>query len=88
MPNLSNVKENIYTIKVIPRSSKNEVSLAPDGALKVKLTAAPVDGAANTALIEILSDYLTKTLNQKIKKTDIEIIKGMSSRVKIVRIKM
>ncbi|MBF0541432.1 MAG: DUF167 domain-containing protein [Nitrospirae bacterium] len=76
----------LYTIKVIPRSSKNEVTASPDGILKVKLTAAPVDGAANAALIEVLADYLKKTLNIKVKKTDIEIIKGMSSRVKIVRI--
>lgn len=77
---------NIYTVKVIPRSSKNEVSIDENGILKVKLTAPPVDNAANTALIEVLSLYFSKTLNRKIRKSDIEIIKGLSSRIKVIKV--
>lgn len=45
-------------IKVIPRSSKNEVvGEMADGTLKVKLTAAPVDGKANEELIALLSKH-------------------------------
>jgi len=42
-------------LRVLPRSSKNEVvGKMDDGTLKIKLTAAPVDNAANEALIELL----------------------------------
>lgn len=45
-------------VKVIPRSSKNEiVGPMSDGTLKIKLTAAPVDGKANEALKELLSKH-------------------------------
>jgi len=45
-----------------------------------------VDGAANAALIEVLALYLSKTLNKKIRKSDIEIIKGLSSKIKTVKV--
>lgn len=68
-------------VKVIPRSSKNEVvGHMPDGALKVKLTAPPVDGAANEALIELLSEYFKKP------KSSFVIQKGASKRTKIIEI--
>ncbi len=51
-----------------------------DGTLKVKLTAPPVDGAANEALIELLAEYFD-TSKQKIK-----IVRGMTSKNKIVEI--
>ncbi len=45
-------------IKLIPRSSKNEiVGLQEDGRLKIKITAPPVDGWANAALVEFLSKH-------------------------------
>ena len=68
-------------IRVLPRSSKNEViGQMADGTLKVKLTAPPVDGAANEALIELLAEYFD-TSKQKIK-----IVRGMTSKNKIVEI--
>ncbi|OGH87842.1 MAG: hypothetical protein A3J93_05120 [Candidatus Magasanikbacteria bacterium RIFOXYC2_FULL_42_28] len=68
-------------IKVIPRSSKNEI-IGPmaDGVIKVKLTAPPVDNAANEALIKLLSkEYQTP-------KSRIKIISGEKSKNKIVEI--
>ncbi len=50
-------------------------------ALKIKLTAPPVEGEANKALIKFLAILL------KIGKTRIEIIKGHRSRLKVVRLK-
>lgn len=45
-------------VKVLPRSSKNEViGFMADGTLKVKLTVAPVDGKANAALLVLLGKY-------------------------------
>lgn len=70
------------TIKVVPRSSRNEI-IGPmsDGTLKVALTAAPVDGAANDALIELLS----KEWN--VHKSQITIVRGEKSKKKIIGIK-
>ena len=51
-----------------------------DGTLKIRLTAPPVDGAANEALIEFLSDAFS------VPKSHIEILSGHTARQKIVRI--
>ena len=45
-----------FEVKVQPRSSKNQVAGEQEGVLKIKLTAPPVDGEANQALIAYLSD--------------------------------
>lgn len=67
-------------IRVQPRSSRNQVVGEQAGALKVKLTAPPVDGEANAALVAFLSRYL------KIPRKDINLIKGETSRNKIIEI--
>ncbi len=65
--------------RVIPRSSKNVIEWN-NGALKIHLTAPPVDGAANTALIALLAERL------EVRKRDIQIVHGLSGRSKIVEI--
>jgi uncharacterized protein len=67
-------------VKVIPRSSKNEITKTGEGEYKVKLTAPPIDGEANKALIEILADYFG------VSKSSVEIIGGKTARTKIVEI--
>lgn len=68
-------------IKVIPRSSQNEVvGQMADGVLKVKLTAPPVDGAANEALVEVLSEYFDTP------KSKIKIVRGLTNKNKVVEI--
>jgi uncharacterized protein (TIGR00251 family) len=42
-------------VRVIPRASRSEVVGLHDGALKVRLAAPPVDGAANAELIKLLA---------------------------------
>ncbi|MEK7623332.1 MAG: DUF167 domain-containing protein [Patescibacteria group bacterium] len=70
------------TTKVIPRSSRNEiVGELADGTLKVKLTAAPIDGAANEALITFLSKEWS------IPRSSMSIIKGQRSKRKVIEIK-
>jgi len=70
------------TIKVIPRSSQNEViGYLADGILKIKLTSAPVDGQANIALIELLSKYFS------VAKSSITILKGKTNKIKVIEIK-
>lgn len=63
-----------------PKASKNEIIGPHNGALKIKITAPPVDGKANAALIEFLSEILN------IPKKQIEILKGETGRNKAVEI--
>ena len=69
-----------FEIKVIPRAGRSEVAGLREGALLVKLAAAPVDGAANDELISLLA----KTL--RIPKRDIALVGGERSRTKRIRI--
>lgn len=71
----------LVDVKVIPRSSRNEVAGVTDGTLRIKLAAPPVDGEANRELIEFLAERFG------VRKSDIEIVRGLSSRNKTVRIR-
>jgi len=71
----------LIEVKVEPRSSKKGISGVMENALKVKLTAPPVGGAANEQLIEVISEATG------IKKSSIRIVKGMSSKKKTVEIR-
>lgn len=71
--------------KVIPQSKKNAVEQVVmetpvSVSLKIRITAPPVDGKANQAVIDILSDYFS------VKKAAVEIIKGHTSRQKIIKV--
>ncbi len=68
------------SVRIQPRASKNEIVAREGGGIKIRLTAPPVDGAANEALIRFLSDILS------VPKSQIEIVSGHASRDKIVRI--
>ena len=72
--------EIIFTLRILPNSSKNEIIKA-DGAIKVKITAPPVDVKANKALLE----FLSKTF--KIPKTSFSIVKGETSKDKTLSVK-
>ncbi|NLO21607.1 MAG: YggU family protein [Syntrophomonadaceae bacterium] len=67
-------------VKVQPRSSKNQIVGEKEGVLKIKLTAPPVDGEANQALIAFLSTCF------KVPKKNISLLKGDSSRHKLLEI--
>ena len=67
-------------MKVIPRSSQNKIMGVENGVLKLKLSAPPVEGAANEAVVDFLSKWLGKP------KSAIELMKGQQSRNKLVRI--
>jgi uncharacterized protein (TIGR00251 family) len=68
------------TIRIQPRSSRNGIVMMEDGSLKIRLTAPPVDGAANEALIKFLAETLV------VSKSQVQIVTGHSSREKIIRI--
>jgi uncharacterized protein (TIGR00251 family) len=67
-------------VRVIPRAGRSGVAGLRDGAVLVRLAAAPVDGAANDELITVLSKALD------VPQRDISIISGERSRSKRVRI--
>lgn len=71
----------VLEVKVEPRSSRKGISGVMGNMLKVKLTAPPVEGAANEQLVEVLSEAFG------IKKSDITILQGLSSKRKVVEIK-
>lgn len=70
----------IIKIKIVPNSSKNDIILE-DEFIKIKVTAQPIENKANKALIEFLSK------NFKIPKSNIEILKGDTSKDKTLLIK-
>lgn len=69
-----------FEVRVAPRASRNRVVGIQDGALKVALTAAPVDGAANEALKKLLAKALG------VSKSSVEIIRGDRARIKMLRV--
>ena len=70
-----------FDIQVIPHASRAEIAGVQEGAFKVKVTAPPVEGAANEACIKLLADKLG------LKKSQIKISSGAKSRKKTVMIK-
>jgi uncharacterized protein (TIGR00251 family) len=67
-------------MRVTPHARKNEIVGAQGEALKVKLAAPPVEGAANAALCEFMADRLG------VRKSTVTIIAGRTSRQKVVRV--
>lgn len=67
-------------LRVIPRARQNKIDVDANGNYRLHTTAAPVDGAANVAVVRALADYL------KIPKSQIKIVRGMTARDKIVEI--
>ena len=67
------------TVRVIPRSGRNSIEWNNE-TLKARLTAPPVDGAANEALIALLAERLS------LPKRAVRIIRGATARLKTVEI--
>ena len=69
-----------FDVRVLPRASRNEFAGVQDGALKVRLQAPPVEGAANEALLRFLADELDLSPRQ------VRLVSGLGSRSKVVEI--
>jgi len=65
---------------VAPRSSRTRIVDVFDNRLKIQLTAPPVDGQANQALV----DFLAKTLG--VARAQVSVVGGLSNRRKTVRV--
>jgi uncharacterized protein (TIGR00251 family) len=68
----------VIAVRVTPRSTVNKIEGGFDGRLIVRLTAPPVEGAANHALVKLLSDYFG------IARSNVEILSGSRGRNKRV----
>ena len=69
-----------FAVRVVPRASRSEIAGEYNGALRVRIAAPPVEGAANRELIRLLA----KTF--KLPRNAIEIVSGVASKSKIVRV--
>jgi uncharacterized protein (TIGR00251 family) len=68
----------LLSVKLQPRASKNEIGEPLGNELKIKVTAPPVDAAANQALVELLAEKLGCSRGK------VELIRGQTSRHKTV----
>ena len=67
-----------FAVRLAPRSSSSRVDGVVDGVLKVRVTAAAVEGAANTALIRLLAEELG------VARREVRIVAGATSRQKLI----
>ena len=69
-----------FKVRVVPRASRSEIVGEHDGALRVRIAAPPVDGAANEELVRTLAQAF------KVARSAIEIIAGHTAKLKTVRV--
>jgi len=69
-----------FNVRVVPRASQSEIVGKHEGALRVRIAAPPVDGAANDELVRLLARAF------KVSRTAVAITAGQTSRLKRVAI--
>ena len=69
-----------FRVRVQPGAAKNEIMGVQQDALKVRISATPVEGKANKALIQFLAKQLT------VKRSQLEIVNGHTTRNKTIQI--
>ena len=69
-----------FKVRVVPRASRSEIIGEHDGALRVRIAAAPVDGAANEELVKFLARAL------KVPRRAVVVIGGQTSRIKSIAV--
>jgi uncharacterized protein (TIGR00251 family) len=82
LPGFIRVQGNqvVLAIKLQPRASTNEIGPVLGNELKIKVTAPPVDAAANVALLELLAEQLNCPRGA------VQLVRGHTSRHKTVAI--
>jgi hypothetical protein len=69
----------VFAVRVVPRASQTAVAGEHDGALKVRVAAPPVEGAANAELTRFLAKRLGVSAGS------VEVAGGHTSKTKVVR---
>jgi uncharacterized protein len=69
-----------FAVRVQPRASRSEIAGVHGDAMKIRLSAPPVDGAANDALVELVADALG------VGRRAVRIVSGETSRSKVVEV--
>jgi uncharacterized protein len=69
-----------FAVRIVPRASRSEIAGEYNGALRIRIAAPPVEGAANRELIRLLARMF------KLPQNAVAIISGAGSKSKIVRI--
>ncbi|MBK9163173.1 MAG: DUF167 domain-containing protein [Acidobacteria bacterium] len=69
-----------FSVKVVPRASRTEFAGEMGGAVRVRVSSPPVDGAANDELIRLIAKRLL------VARSAVEIVTGAASRTKLVRV--
>jgi uncharacterized protein len=69
-----------FSVRVVPRASRSEVVGIHDGALKVKVAAPPVEGAANQELVRFLAKKF------RMPRASVTLISGANSKNKVIRV--
>ena len=72
--------DKIISVKVIPKSSRQEIEEQADGVFKARLHSAPDKGRANEELIGLLAEKFA------VAKSQVTIIQGLTSKNKLVKI--
>ncbi|WP_104371703.1 DUF167 domain-containing protein [Desulfocucumis palustris] len=70
----------IIKVRVQPRASRNQLAGIMDDALRVRITAPPVDGEANEACIKFLAEVF------KVPRQSVQLVSGHTGRNKMIRI--
>ena len=70
----------LLAVKLQPRASASEIGEPLGAELRIKVTAPPVDAAANDALIRLLADRLDCPRNR------VELVRGHTSRHKVIKV--
>jgi len=70
----------IFKVQVVPRSSRSEVAGEHNGLLRVRVSAPPVEGAANKELTQVLAKAF------RVSRSAVNIVSGQNSRLKQVSI--
>ena len=70
----------LLSVKLQPRASANEIGEPLGGELRIKVTAPPVDAAANEALLRLLADTLDCPRGR------VELLRGHTSRHKVLKL--
>ena len=73
-------KRSVFKVRVIPRSSRNQILGKEEDTYRVKLTAPPVEGEANKALLGLLAKRMG------VPKKSVRIVSGERSRVKTISV--